>query len=133
MKHYESFCESRYSQFTFPGKPCETVRSILKAHGLRWNPNSKCWWMGRATGYADVCDALNRYYRKESGTPDGQCWKCKGANGFFRPQGAATPVYCDACYAEVKAAAPKYSGHESAGGPDVDRLYEDDCARACGL
>ena len=81
---------------TFPEKPSEQVRSILKAHGFRWNPTAGQWWRARVTGAADVIGAIDRALNPDR--PDGACWKC-GQPGRFRPRGAATPVYCDACAA----------------------------------
>lgn len=31
------------TQIFFPGKPCETVRSLLKSHGFRWAPSEGAW------------------------------------------------------------------------------------------
>jgi hypothetical protein len=76
----------------FDDKPSDTIRSILKAHGFRWSPQSRLWWRRRVTGAADAIDAIRRELHK--GEPDGACWKC-GKPGRFRNRGAATPVLCD--------------------------------------
>lgn len=122
---YQSRVANRYSEFKFAEKPPEAIRSILKGHGYRWSPASSVWWRPRATGHADVAMAIDHVIHKLSGKPDGQCWDCTSPQGFFRNYGAGTPVYCDACHAK----------HNKPTSPfiDVDRLYEDDCARQCGV
>lgn len=122
---YQSRVAHRYSEFKFDEKPSEAIRNILKGYGYRWSPGSGVWWAQRATGYANCCAAIDAYIRIQNGTPDGQCWDCKSPQGFFRSYGAATPVYCDTCHAK----------HNKPTSPfiDVDRLYEDDCARQCGI
>lgn len=123
-----------YVSFKFDGKPSEAVRTCLKGHGFRWNPNSLEWWRAKVSGAADAVAAVQKLLDRESGVrrPDGKCWKCQAEEGFFRPRGAACPVWCDKCHAEVLAqeVAEKstFQGDE-----DIDLLYEDDCARRCGL
>ena len=106
----------------FSDKPDATIRSMLKANGFRWSPAGEEWWRKRITGTADFLAALDR--KLNPGRPDGACWRCKAPEGFFRPQGAATPVYCDACHAELTAP------------PVPDRFdidHEDQCRAACSL
>ena len=103
----------------FDGKPPADVLSMLKAAGFRWQRFDKSWWRRRVTGAADLLTAIERRLNRDK--PDGPCWDCKAPGGFFRPQGAATPVLCESCW-------------QARNRPDVtDRLYEDDCARRCGL
>lgn len=61
------------------------------------------------------------------------CWECKAPEGKFRSYGAATPVYCDACEARIRADRPigDNSSHEDRECGDL--AYEDRCAAACGL
>jgi len=108
----------------FSEKPPDAIRSILKANGFRWQPGAGHWWRRRVAGSADFLTALER--RVNPGKPDGACWECGAPEGFFRPQGAAAPVYCDACHARHEQPAPM-------GGIDVDLAYEDACRDACGL
>ena len=101
----------------FPAKPADAVRALLKAHGFRFGAGQ--WYRRSATDAAALLARLDRIL--EPGQPDGPCWKCNDPRGYFRPHGAATPVYCDACHAALTA-------------PDrFDLDYEDRCARACGL
>jgi hypothetical protein len=79
---------------TFPSKPDESIRSMLKANGFRWNRSS--WWRQRMTGAADFIAALDRKMNPKTG-PDAPCWRCGNADGYFRHRGAATPVWCNAC------------------------------------
>ena len=110
-------------RITFPGKPDERVRSLLKSHGFRWSPSAGCWWRNRVTGAADVLGALERMLSPRK--PDGACWRCQSPEGYFRNQGAAAPVWCDACSAAIVAAESR---------PDrFDLDYEDRCKDACGL
>jgi hypothetical protein len=105
-------------RITFNEKPDERIRSLLKANGFRWSPTGGHWWRTRVGGAADFLAALDRAVGPRK--PDGPCWKCKNPDGYFRPRGAATPVYCEACYA-----AEQY--------PDrFDMDYEDRCREACG-
>src|SRR5207249_3805182 len=78
----------------FSDKPDVTIRGMLKANGFRWSPAGREWWRARVAGAADFLAALDRAIHPRR--PDGACWRCNAAEGFFRPQGAATPVYCDA-------------------------------------
>jgi hypothetical protein len=103
----------------FSAKPDEGVRAMLKANGFRWSPSAGLWWRRRITGAADFLTALDR--RLNPDRPDGACWACKAPNGFFRPQGAFTPVFCDDCWRRRQQ-------------PDsTDLAYEDGCREACGL
>ena len=144
----------------FSGKPSERVRSALKASGFRWSPAGGFWWRNRVSGAADFIGALRIMLDREAGIrrPDGDCWVCQSPEGFFRAEGAATPVRCDACQAVVvywqnlsagerdkwKAAAQTteltapqlaYTNRPQTR-PTVDRFdldYEDSCKAACGL
>ena len=107
----------------FSAKPDERIRAMLKANGFRWSPSAGLWWRRRIRGAADFLAALDRALNP--GRPDGACWVCQSPDGFFRAEGAATPVRCDACQAAVVA-------QRSA--PDrFDLDYEDRCRDACGL
>ena len=125
----------RQVTITFDSKPDERVRSCLKANSFRWNPAGGYWWRTRVTGAADVIAAVRKL--TESKRPDGKCWKCQSAEGYFRNFGAATPVYCDACakvedekrYGWLDKKKPAEQGLADM----VDLAYEDDCARQCGL
>jgi hypothetical protein len=104
---------------TFPAKPSECIRAMLKAAGFRWSPSSASWWRSGVTGAADFLAALDR--KLNPARPDGACWRCQSPEGFFRRSGAATPVYCDACWTALNT-------------PDRSDLdYEDPCRDACGL
>ena len=105
----------------FSAKPDERIRGMLKANGFRWSPSAGEWWRRRVSGAADFLAALDRVIGPRR--PDGACWKCKDPEGYFRPFAAATPVYCDSCYAALSAQTSDRS--------DLD--YEDRCRDACGL
>jgi hypothetical protein len=90
--------EARYFAITFSEKPPEDVRAMLKANGFRWSP-AGMWWRSKAEGAADFLAALDRKIGPRR--PDGNCWRCQSPEGYFRPRGAATPVWCDACAAAV--------------------------------
>jgi hypothetical protein len=114
----------RDTRIRFTEKPSLEIRSLLKGAGFRWSPSEGFWWRRGVKGGADFCAALDR--RLNPG-PVGQCWECKSPRGYFRTQGAATPVLCDECHARHQAAArADYV-------PDVDTMCEDDCARRVGL
>jgi hypothetical protein len=106
----------------FSAKPDGRIRDMLKANGFRWSPSAGEWWRVRVPGAADFLAALDRAVNPRR--PDGACWRCQSPEGYFRPRGAATPVYCDACHAALSAPpAPDRS----------DLAYEDRCREACGL
>ena len=108
-------------QIRFSAKPDERVRTMLKAHGFRWSPQAGLWWRRKVTGAADVIAALDKLIGPRK--PDGACWRCQPRDGYFRNHGAATPVHCDRCHAELAV-------------PPVDRFdldHEDRCRDACGL
>ena len=93
----------------FDTKPSDDVRQILRANGFRWHPASGRWWRRKVTGAADVLGALHKALapKRPDGRPvrpDGTCWRCKDPDGWFRSYGPATPVYCDKCEAESRAA-----------------------------
>ena len=109
------------TRITFRDKPNEAIRALLKGAGFRWFPCGGCWWRRGVRGAADFLTVLEK--KMNPGRPDGACWRCKAPEGFFRPQGAATPVYCDLCHTALTA-------------PQNDRFdldYEDRCRGACGL
>lgn len=85
------------TRITFPGKPDEAICSMLKANGFRWSPRAGCWRKRGCKGAADFIAALDK--RMNPGRPDGNCWTCGDKAGFFRNEGAATPVRCNACQA----------------------------------
>jgi hypothetical protein len=103
----------------FPAKPDDSVRSMLKAHGFRWSPQAGLWWRRRIAGAADFLAALDR--KLNPGRPDGACWECGNPCAYFRNEGAAAPVRCDACQAKRTAPDP------------TDLVNEDACRQACGL
>jgi len=106
----------------FNAKPDDRIRAMLKANGFRWSPAGGFWHRRQVEGFADFVAALQRAIGPRK--PDGQCWRCQSPEGLFRPQGAATPVYCDACHQALSAP------------PQTDRSdldYEDRCREACGL
>jgi hypothetical protein len=106
-------------RLTFNDKPDAGIRALLKGAGFRWAPSCGFWWRRQITGAADFIAALEK--RIGPRKPDGACWRCYAPEGFFRPQGAATPVYCDEC-------------HKALTAPDrFDLDYEDRCREACGL
>jgi hypothetical protein len=119
----------------FSDKPDARIRSMLKANGFRWSPSAGLWWRRRIDGTADFLAALERIIGPRR--PDGACWYCQSPEGFFRPHGAATPVYCDQCHAK------RQSGDGPLGRDDgaykelpADRFdldHEDRCREACGL
>lgn len=101
----------------FPEKPPDRILALMKANGFRFRHGA--WFRQRVAGAADFLLALERACNP--GKPDGACWKCKSPEGFFRPCGAATPVYCATCWAALKT-------------PDRSDLdYEDACAAQCGV
>jgi hypothetical protein len=109
-------------RITFSEKPAADVRAMLKAHGFRWAPAGGFWWRHRIAGAADFLAALERKIGPRR--PDGACWDCKAPEGYFRPYGAAAPVYCDACHAKHQERCDPFG---------VDLAYEDACRDACGL
>lgn len=116
----------------FPGKPSEEIRAMLKANGFRWQPRAQEWFRGRVSGAADFLTALDR--RMNPDRPDGACWCCGDARGFFRPEGPATPVYCDDCNkARLEQMANARRGRCDDDPIGVDRLWEDSCRDRCGL
>jgi hypothetical protein len=109
-------------RITFSAKPGADVRALLKASGFRRSPVGGYWWRSRVQGAADFLAALGRKIGPRR--PDGACWGCGSPDGYFRPHGAAAPVYCDMCHAQ----------HQQRPDPlGVDRAYEDSCRAACGL
>jgi len=116
----------------FSAKPDERIRDMLKANGFRWSPSAGLWWRRRICGAADFLGALDRALNP--GRPDGACWVCESPNGFFRAEGAATPVRCDACEAAIIAKRSATPGtHEHLCDDRFDLDYEDRCREACGL
>jgi hypothetical protein len=110
------------TRITFPEKPSEAIRALLKGAGFRWSPAAGCWWRRGVQGAANFLAALDR--KMSPRRPDGACWRCRAPEGYFRPRGAAAPVYCDSCHAALNA--PQQ--------PDrFDLDYEDRCRAACGL
>src|SRR5260370_31868116 len=98
--------DRRGVELRFSEKPDERIRAMLKANGFRWAPSAGVWWRRRIEGTADFLDALRKALFVGPPRPDGPCWRCKAPAGFFRPRGAATPVYCDACAAIRETPAP---------------------------
>lgn len=118
------------TRIAFPSKPSEAIRAILKGAGFRWSPSTACWWRRGCQGAADFIAALDR--AMNPGRPDGACWRCTSPQGFFRPQGAATPIYCDACHAQAKAGKGPL-GTEDGAFDRFDLDFEDRCRATCGL
>jgi hypothetical protein len=106
-EHFKADIGGGMVSLAFDGKPSESVRATLKRCSFRWSPSGGYWWRREVGGAADFIAALRLQMDREAGIrrPDGQCWDCKSAPGFFRNYGAATPVRCDACEAKVVEAA----------------------------
>jgi hypothetical protein len=96
------------TRLTFNEKPDAGIRSLLKGAGFRWAPQGGFWWRRGVRGAADFIAALDRKIGPSK--PDGACWTCKAPDGFIRPYGAATPVYCDRCHKAHAAAHDKPRG-----------------------
>jgi hypothetical protein len=121
------------TRLTFNDKPDAAIRGLLKGAGFRWAPAGGFWWRRGVKGAADFIGALQR--RIGPRTPDGACWTCSAPDGFFRPEGAATPVFCDECH---KAHRDQQGAQTSRGRAyddpmGVDRAFEDQCRDQCGL
>ena len=117
----------------FSAKPDERIRSMLKANGFRWSPGEGLWWRGRISGAGDFLGALDRAI---NGPRKAKCWVCGSPDGYFRSEGAATPVRCDACQAAIVAQRRAIPGtHENLFAPPdrFDLDFEDRCRDACGL
>jgi hypothetical protein len=117
-------------RISFESKPPATIRDALKRNKFRWYGACQEWQARVWNGAADFLGWLEK--AMNPGKPDGACWVCQSAEGFFRPEGAATPVRCNECQAEVNRAKKELERQES-DYLNVDRQYEDDCARRCGL
>jgi hypothetical protein len=121
----------------FTAKPDSRIRDMLKANGFRWSPAAGDWWRTRVQGAADFLAALDRAMGPRR--PDGPCWRCQAPEGYFRPHGAATPVYCDACHSpqpqsmNQASSAIRASSAEDREPDRSDLDYEDRCREACGL
>jgi hypothetical protein len=108
-------------RITFSEKPGADVRAMLKANGFRWSPTGGFWWRIQVRGAADFLAALGKKIGPRR--PDGACWECQSPDGYFRPYGAASPVFCDRCH----------DAHRQTDPMALDRLYEDSCRAACGM
>lgn len=117
----------------FAEKPSENIRTMLKANGIRWLHGA--WYRRRVMGAANFLAALE--HACNPGKPDGDCWHCKSPEGFFRPRSAATPVYCDQCFQELRERELREEPWRGRSAPllgratpdPVDLAYEDECAR----
>jgi hypothetical protein len=96
------------TRLKFSEKPDAGIRALLKGAGFRWESRGEFWWRRGVRGAADFITALEK--RIGPRLPDGACWTCGAPEGYFRPYGAATPVYCDRCHKARKAAHDKPSG-----------------------
>ena len=125
MSQFTHHIDANATRIAFPSKPSEAIRALLKGAGFRWSPSGGFWWRRGCKGAADFILALDRKLNPDR--PDGACWRCQSPQGFFRPQGAATPVYCDACFADLS------KPEHTCAGMRLDLDYEDRCRDACGL
>jgi hypothetical protein len=104
----------------YPGQCSNCQRPIEPGQGIVCQ-------RGRPAVHADCRTAQADQYNRDlhaGRIVAGPCWVCNAADGYFRHEGAATPVRCNECQAAIKAGPM----------PDpVDLRYEDDCARRCGL
>ena len=145
----------RSVRIRFSGKPDFTIRAALKKQGFRWSPPAGEWWRDSVGGAADFLAWLTRQLQPKG--PDGACWVCRSPEGYFRNEGPATPVRCDACQAvcryweslpadeqqrlrklsqgtELSAAQLAWTNRPQQQQPDAtDLAYEDACRDACGL
>ena len=65
--------------------------------------------------------------------PDAPCWECKAPEGYFRNLGAATPVWCDACFAKAQANDRWNGGEDERAGLKPGTLANDRRLAASGL
>jgi hypothetical protein len=107
----------------FPGSCRDCGKAIAKGTLIKY--------FGRGQGVAHFeCNPISEH--------KAPCWKCGDPDGKFRNLGAATPVWCDACFAveEPKTFAGKMRRKDNSSAEDAccgDLAYEDACARACGF
>jgi hypothetical protein len=80
------------------------VRKQIKALGGVWNKARQGWLVPDHNAATASALAGQKPAPSEPRKPVAPCWECKDPNGFFRPYGAATPVYCDSCHAKRRAA-----------------------------
>ena len=144
------------TRITFPDKPSEAIRSLLKGAGFRWSPSAGCWWRRGFVAPWTSSPRWNARSARASRTALAGC--ARAAEGFFRNEGAATPVRCNQCQAvavyweslptaererlrklsqtsELGAAQLAYSCRPDAS-PQPDRFdldYEERCRETCGL
>src|SRR5262249_50967390 len=134
MLRFTHVIESDRVSVMFNAKPDERIRRVLKINGFCWSPVGGFWWRRKIDGFADFVAALERLI--EPRKPGGACWDCQSPNGFFRPHGAATPIYCDQCFAKRQSGAGPLGRSDGAFQPTPNRSdldYEDRCRQACGL
>jgi hypothetical protein len=96
------------TRLMFNEKPPLAIRSLLKGASFRWSPSDGSWWRRGVRGAADFITALERKIGPR--VPDAAYWICKAPEGYFRPYGAATPIYCNRCHKVEKAAHDKPRG-----------------------
>jgi hypothetical protein len=107
----------------FPGSCRDCGKAIAKGTLIKY--------FGRGQGVAHFeCNPISEH--------KAPCWKCGDPNGKFRNLGAATPVWCDACFAieDPMTFAGKMRRKDNSSAEDAccgDLAYEDACARACGF
>ena len=118
-------------RLTFSDKPDARIRSMLKANGFRWSSQNGFWWRSRIAGAADFIGALDRAIGPRR--PDGACWMCGAPEGYFRNEGAATPVRCDECHKAHREQTARTSRRHHDDPIGADLAYEDQCRAACGL
>lgn len=119
------------TRLTFNDKPPAAIRSLLKGAGFQWHRPGGFWWRRGVRGAADFIAALDRKIGPRK--PDGACWDCGSPEGYFRPYGAATPVYCDRCQ-ELRRQQARAGGEITTPYVDpVDAAYEEQCRQECGL
>ena len=106
---------------------------MMRANGFRYHYSESggFWSRPRVAGFADFLAALDRALNP--GKPDGACWRCNAPEGFFRPFGASTPVYCNACFQAVRAHQREHGTFPPERPDRFDLEYEDRCRDACGL
>ena len=90
----------------------------------------KYFGRGRAVEHLDC-------YPVDHSKPVAPCWLCHNPEGRFRAMGAATPVWCDACFEKEKAKTVticnvRFQRSSVEDYPCSDMGYEDQCAAACG-
>ncbi len=110
----------------YAGTCCECGKAIAKQTPIKF------FGRGRAA-HVNCFNPKGKSEMQIASEQRAPCWICKAEGGRFRNLGAASPVWCDGCFAKETGKGGRRDNSSAEDSCCGDLAYEDRCRDACEL